>query len=79
MIRRTPRRPRAGARHPPDASHRLVACPFCGREVPFAWTCRHCGFKICQRCMQDNIQLFTCNHITWWCPDCGESNGFGNQ
>ncbi len=53
-----------------------VACPYCGRVVTFAWSCRHCGFHICQHCMDDNLKMFTCNNLTWWCPQCGESNGY---
>jgi hypothetical protein len=29
--------------------------------------------------MNENRWGMTCNNITWECPDCGESNGFGNQ
>ena len=29
--------------------------------------------------MNENAWGMTCNNITWVCPDCGESNGFGNQ
>ena len=29
--------------------------------------------------MQRNLWGMTCNNITWVCPDCGRSNGFGNQ
>lgn len=53
-------------------------CPCCGRDVTFLWTCR-CGFSICQVCMDHNLWGMTCNNITWVCPDCGRSNGFGNQ
>jgi len=29
--------------------------------------------------MLDNLWGLTCNNITWWCPDCGERNSYGNQ
>ena len=29
--------------------------------------------------MNENFWGLSCNGITWVCPDCGESNGFGNQ
>ncbi len=29
--------------------------------------------------MNENLWGVTCNNITWHCPDCGKSNGFGNQ
>jgi hypothetical protein len=29
--------------------------------------------------MLENLWGMTCNAITWDCPDCGASNGFGNQ
>ncbi len=29
--------------------------------------------------MDHNLWGMTCNNITWVCPDCGRSNGFGNQ
>jgi len=29
--------------------------------------------------MDANLWGMTCNNITWVCPDCGQSNGFGNQ
>ena len=48
------------------------------KNAPFCWTCR-CGFAICQECMMENFWGMSCNGITWVCPDCGESNGFGNQ
>ncbi|MCG6974702.1 MAG: hypothetical protein LJE66_16345 [Desulfobacterales bacterium] len=57
---------------------RQVDCHCCGKNAPFCWTCR-CGFAICQECMMENFWGMSCNGITWFCPDCGESNGFGNQ
>jgi hypothetical protein len=29
--------------------------------------------------MQENFWGLSCNGITWVCPDCGASNGLGNQ
>ncbi len=29
--------------------------------------------------MDENFWGLSCNGITWVCPDCGASNGFGNQ
>ncbi|MFO8047604.1 MAG: hypothetical protein R6U29_01115 [Desulfosudaceae bacterium] len=55
------------------------ACHCCGREVPFCWRCRQCGFSICQDCMYENIWGLSCNNITWTCPDCRGQNGLGNQ
>jgi len=26
--------------------------------------------------MKDNLEMFTCNNVTWWCAECGESNGY---
>ncbi|MBA2879698.1 hypothetical protein HNR65_000005 [Desulfosalsimonas propionicica] len=54
------------------------ACQCCGKTVMFCWTCR-CGFAICQKCMLENLWGMSCNSITWYCPDCGGLNGFGNQ
>ena len=31
---------------------------------------------MCQDCTDENLWGITCNHITWTCPDCGETNGF---
>jgi hypothetical protein len=53
-------------------------CPFCGRWVPFVWSCP-CGFIICQACMTENLWGMTCNQIQWTCPDCGLLRPFGNQ
>ena len=49
-------------------------CPFCGRSAPFFHQCRYCDFYICQQCAKDNDKIFSCNSITWPCPDCGKSN-----
>ncbi len=57
---------------------KMVVCPCCHKTVAFCWSCR-CGFQMCQECMNDNLWGVTCNNITWHCPDCGKSNGFGNQ
>ncbi len=54
-------------------------CVCCGQTFRFCWTCRACGFAICQECMNENTWGMTCNNITWECPDCGEWNGYGNQ
>lgn len=56
----------------------LRTCVCCGAQVPFTWACR-CGFDICQACMEENLWGMSCNAITWFCPDCGRQNGFGNQ
>ncbi len=53
-------------------------CHGCGGVTPFSWTCC-CGFALCQACMHENLWGMTCNGITWHCPDCERSNGFGNQ
>jgi hypothetical protein len=29
--------------------------------------------------MDENFWGLSCNGITWVCPDCGASNGYGNQ
>jgi hypothetical protein len=29
--------------------------------------------------MDLNFKHFSCNGITWHCPDCEQINGFGNQ
>ena len=55
------------------------ACHCCAVETPFNWQCRGCGFAICQDCMEENFWGMSCNGITWYCPDCTESNGLGNQ
>jgi hypothetical protein len=54
-------------------------CHCCRQQPPFCWRCRHCGFGICQECMLENFWGLSCNGITWVCPDCGMSNGLGNQ
>ncbi|MDJ0810512.1 MAG: hypothetical protein QNJ48_09310 [Desulfobacterales bacterium] len=54
-------------------------CHCCRQHAPFCWQCRQCGFAICQACMEENFWGLSCNGITWVCPDCGASNGFGNQ
>ncbi|WP_124330911.1 hypothetical protein [Desulfonema ishimotonii] len=57
---------------------RQIPCHCCGRTTAFSWQCR-CGFTICQDCMNESVWGLSCNGITWVCPDCGQSNGFGNQ
>jgi len=51
-------------------------CALCGQSQRYFRTCRICGFAMCQDCTDDNLWGITCNHITWTCPDCGETNGF---
>ncbi len=29
--------------------------------------------------MEENFWGMSCNGITWFCADCGEMNGYGNQ
>jgi hypothetical protein len=58
---------------------RPTTCHCCRGTFPFCWACRQCGFAICQGCMQENFWGLSCNGITWVCPDCGASNGLGNQ
>jgi hypothetical protein len=72
--------PDAADKKPPRRWRRpaLQQCHCCGENFSFCWRCR-CGFQICQSCMHENIWGMSCNHITWFCPDCGEQNGFGNQ
>ncbi|MFH1809905.1 MAG: hypothetical protein ABIJ09_14265 [Pseudomonadota bacterium] len=53
-------------------------CPLCREPAPMLWRCR-CGFFMCQTCMDENAWGLSCNGITWTCPDCGESNSYGNQ
>jgi len=62
---------------PPEPRERRV-CGCCKQAVAFVWSCR-CGFTICQPCMQENLWGMTCNYVNWTCPDCGASQGFGNQ
>ena len=47
----------------------------CGEQVPFLWGCP-CGFSICAACMERDLWGFTCNNITWVCPDCGEVRSY---
>jgi len=47
----------------------------CGEKVPFLWACP-CGFCICAACMERDLWGFTCNNITWVCPDCGEVRSY---
>ncbi len=53
-------------------------CHCCGQHFSFSWMCR-CGFTICQDCLLENFWGMSCNGITWYCPDCTETNGLGNQ
>ncbi|MBA2849673.1 hypothetical protein G4V39_08080 [Thermosulfuriphilus ammonigenes] len=45
-------------------------CEVCGEEKPFCWRCRQCGYLICQECMMTFPRRFSCNSITWVCPNC---------
>jgi hypothetical protein len=47
----------------------------CHKRQPFLWTCP-CGFVICDACMQRDAWGFTCNNVTWECPDCGEVRSY---
>lgn len=47
----------------------------CHRAAPLLWTCP-CGFEICDACMQADLWGFTCNSLTWVCPDCGEVRSY---
>jgi hypothetical protein len=53
-----------------QARARNQTCPMCGQLAPFLWTCP-CGLAICDACMKRDLWGFTCNNITWVCPDCG--------
>jgi len=50
-------------------------CPMCHIKRPFLWTCP-CGFMICDVCMQQELWGFTCNNLTWVCPDCGDIRSY---
>jgi hypothetical protein len=56
-------------RVPPD-----TPCPFCAQPALLFHQCRYCDFHMCQQCAMDNDKIFSCNGITWDCPDCGKSN-----
>jgi len=58
--------------------NRAENCSCCNTEASFFWHCR-CGYALCQDCMEENFWGLSCNGITWQCPDCGRSNGLGNQ
>ena len=64
---------RAGPRR--DGKRKVYLCPMCRQEVMFCWRCT-CGFMICQKCMEENAWGMTCNHVTWACPDCGNSRSY---
>jgi hypothetical protein len=55
--------------------HRDRPCPICEQQVPFLWTCP-CGFQICDRCLRAEAWGYTCNNLTWTCPDCGAIRSF---
>ena len=50
-------------------------CAICGKNVEFYWWCK-CGFIICGECMEREQGEFTCNSVTWYCPDCGAIRNF---
>ena len=50
-------------------------CPLCHQSHHYLWTCQ-CGCAICDFCMQRDLWGFTCNSITWECPDCGKIHSF---
>ena len=51
-------------------ARRDAVCPCCHAQRALLWSC-DCGLEICQECMQRDLWGFTCNNITWVCPDCG--------
>jgi hypothetical protein len=66
-------RPRGSCRlRAPEGGER---CTLCEREVPFCWRCP-CGFRICQDCLEADRWGYTCNNITWECPECGGFRAF---
>jgi len=58
-----------------QARHRDHTCPMCNLEAKFLWTCP-CGLAICEACMQRDLWGFTCNNVTWVCPDCGRVRSY---
>jgi hypothetical protein len=50
-------------------------CPMCGKRKGFLWSCP-CGFFICDECMRKDLWGFTCNNVTWLCPDCGKVRSY---
>jgi hypothetical protein len=54
---------------------RNAVCPLCHQLRKFLWGCP-CGCLICEACMQRDLWGFTCNNVTWTCPDCGEERSF---
>jgi hypothetical protein len=58
-------------------SHNMAGdiCSACGHEKPFCWGCP-CGFRLCQDCLREDRWGYTCNNITWECPDCGGFRSF---
>jgi hypothetical protein len=50
-------------------------CSACGRAMEFCWGCP-CGFRLCQDCLETDRWGYTCNNITWECPDCGGFRSF---
>lgn len=47
----------------------------CHTPAPLFHACP-CGFVICDACMKRDLWGFTCNGITWVCPDCGEVRSY---
>jgi len=58
-------------RPPPEGE----SCELCGEIAPFCWRCP-CGFRICQACLEADRWGYTCNNITWECPECGGFRAF---
>lgn len=58
-----------------QALHRDQACPMCNQPSAFLWTCP-CGLSICDPCMRRDLWGFTCNNVTWVCPDCGQVRSY---
>lgn len=50
-------------------------CHLCGAKPGFCWTCK-CGFQVCTECMKEKINVFSCNGVTWFCPECDEWHVF---
>ncbi len=45
-------------------------CDVCGQEMPLCYKCQKCGYLICQQCMAHGPRRFSCNTVTWVCPNC---------
>ncbi|WP_231938376.1 hypothetical protein [Caldimicrobium thiodismutans] len=45
--------------------------------MPLCYTCRKCGFTICQRCLEENPKRFLCaSAVAWICPNCSNWETF---